>query len=83
MKLCFHVPKQTGKNQGASYLSACVLNRVSDLLMNCHVPSKGFQEHLGAALGVIPRRGERCYKITSAHWSFGLCCLALFLILFC
>lgn len=83
MKLCFRVPKQTCKNQGASCLSACVLNRMSVLLLNCHVPSKGFQQHLGAALGVISRRGERYYKITSAQCSFGLCYLALFLILFC
>lgn len=43
MKICFHVPKQTCKKRGASRLSACVLNRVNGLLLNCHVPSKVFK----------------------------------------
>lgn len=77
MKLCFHVPKQTCKNQGASCLSACVLNRVSDLLLNCHVPSKGFSRALRCCTGCHPQKRREMlqnYKCTLLIWAllFGL-----------
>lgn len=42
----------------------------SGLLQNCHVPSKGFQEHSWAALGVTPRRGDMLqnYKSIVLTW---------------
>lgn len=62
MKLCFHVPKQTRKKQGAACSSACVLNRMA-CYRTAMCPLK-ISKSTHALHQVPPLEEETCYKIT-------------------
>lgn len=68
MKLCFHVPKQACKNQGASCLSACF--EQSELNWTAMCPLRVLKSTY--LLQWVSSLEERCYKITSAQCSCGL-----------